>query len=95
VVPRTLIVTIAVLAASFATVASSRAQTQRHLWPRGQEQSFVASCVAEPNATPSYCVCALHWLEDRYTYAQVAHMYRYEPVKLKRAILRSGAACIR
>lgn len=86
----TLLVALAIFSALLtAGGASARAD---YRWPRWEERDFVLSCMGK-GSSGGRCVCALHWLERRYSYKRMVYIMNNRPVLLARIIDRASAAC--
>jgi hypothetical protein len=89
------LVTTLVLAVVLAVSAGASAGTTRtaNRWPAAYEQSFLTSCSATSKGRIAACRCALHWLEQRYTYRQITNIYLHYPTRFRKIIVQSVLAC--
>lgn len=73
-------------------MAQSALARSDYRWPRSQESGFIVSCLAK-GSSGAFCICALRWLERRYSFQRITYVVKYEPVLFARIIDRARNAC--
>ena len=83
----------ALMAASSASATAS--STRRNPWPASQRSGFIYSCMQAGGTTGAYCLCSLHYLQDHYTWRQIAYIYSNQPARMARIIDTARNQCSR
>ena len=89
------VVSIALFFALSACSAASATRNAATRWPAQGEHSFIVSCTATSGGATAACRCELQWLERRYTYSRIISIYLKDQMRMRAAILRGAAACVK
>jgi hypothetical protein len=77
---------------ALAAPAAEASSTKLNKYPLSFRRAFIVSCMSNGGGG-SYCICAMRWIQRRYTYAQFARIYRTQPVRLATIVQKAGYTC--
>jgi PASTA domain len=68
---------VGVLAASVALMSAScgGSSSSKYVYPKTEQDRFIAGCTSGANGHRSTCECALHWLENNVSYVDLVQTY--------------------
>ena len=62
-------------------------------YPAAFERSFLASCNAASHGLNAKCLCALRWIERRYTYRQIVTIFLHDPARMRSIMVSAVRTC--
>ena len=88
-------IAIAAVLAALAVGAVGATAAPAYQYPAAFERSFLSSCNAASHGLSAKCLCALRWIERRYTYRQIVTIYLHDPSRMRSIMVSAVRACTR